>query len=95
MIIYELSIIDQSLYLFAVGNVDNRVGQTNRSAPHIFILSDWRLLELVPALDGDVAGGEAAEGVDERFGEASIGEQGDDEEGTLRSDLFKEVGYVI
>ena len=55
MIIYELSIIDQSLYLFAVGNVDNRVGQTDWSAPHIFILSDWRLLELVPALDGDVA----------------------------------------
>ena len=77
MIIYELSIIDQSLYLFAVGNVDNRVGQTDWSAPHIFILSDWRLLELGPALDGDGAGGEAAEGVDERFGKASIGEQGD------------------
>ena len=35
-----------------------------------------RLLELIPALDGDVAGGEAAEGVDERFGEAGVGEQG-------------------
>ena len=46
-----------------------------------------RLLELVPALDRDVAGGEAAEGVDERFGKASIGEQGDVEVYSGTADL--------
>ena len=48
---------------------------------------DRELLELVPALDGDVAGGEAAEGVDERFGKASIGEQGDVEVYSGTADL--------
>ena len=48
---------------------------------------DRELLELVPALDGDVASGEAAEGVDERFGKAGVGEQGDVEVYSGTADL--------
>ena len=53
----------------------------------LFYIGYYWLLELVPALEGDVAGGEAAEGVDERFGKASIGEQGDVEVYSGTADL--------